>query len=117
MNRQIKFRIWIESEKPRMEDWEWIKRNWHSNILDKAMQYTGLKDKNGKEIYEGDVLNFNPVIAFSEDELGGTVVWDSEWSSFKVETKSGNFISIHYSGNTDLVEIIGNIYENPELLK
>jgi uncharacterized phage protein (TIGR01671 family) len=53
------------------------------------MQFTGLKDKNGKQIYEGDVLKYEKYII--------NVEWNEE------------------AGNDDF-EIIGNVYENPELL-
>ncbi len=62
------------------------------------MQYTGLKDKNGKEIYEGDIV---------EHLIGGTleVKWlNHGWTPF---------MSWH---DVEHYEIIGNIYENPELL-
>lgn len=67
------------------------------------MQYTGLKDKNGKEIYEGDmVANTNKEnFAVVWDELGWAIDNDKH----------------HYTGWVpERTEIIGNIYENPELL-
>ena len=71
-------------------------------------QYTGLKDKNGKEIYEGDVVLF-------KHEIG-----DEDWSSeiYFVEFKNGSFnIAWAFEENTcDECELLGNIYENPELM-
>jgi len=68
------------------------------------MQYTGLKDRNGKEIYEGDILRgrsgFYPVS------------WDIEYASFMAVN---NYAFINTSSWCKK-EIIGNIYENPELL-
>ena len=67
-------------------------------------QFTGLRDKNGNEIYEGDVVRF-PLL----DNRGGhpvVVEWkDAGW----------NWLNIHYTGGLE-VEVIGNIHENPELL-
>lgn len=70
------------------------------------MQYTGLKDKNGKEIYEGDIVKIHwPSGSHAISKVG----WD--FSSWQLEGGGmiGNF------KNNEL-EIIGNIFENPELL-
>jgi uncharacterized phage protein (TIGR01671 family) len=77
------------------------------------MQYTGLKDKNGTEIYEGDIL-------LCDDS-------NEDHEEFKTEVWFGNgqFLTRHYgypvhswcSKKESWCEIIGNIYENPELLK
>lgn len=78
------------------------------------MQYTGLKDKNGKEIYEGDVVGWVEHPQVRE-------VVSFEGASFRI-TKVGTKDYIHldeaaaFHGG-ECLEIIGNIYENPELLK
>lgn len=66
------------------------------------MQYTGLKDKNGKEIYEGDILESEAFI--------DTFDWMDGCYSFKRDMESLP-ITEHYP-----YEVIGNIYENPNLL-
>jgi uncharacterized phage protein (TIGR01671 family) len=74
------------------------------------MQYTGLKDKNGKEIYEGDIL---------QDRQGkGEVKWIQEHCSFLVRVrKPHGYHKLEGDYQLNLTEVIGNIYENPELLK
>ena len=70
------------------------------------MQYTGLKDKNGKEIYHKDIVRYY-------EELW-TVEWNENSSSFEVLSLDKN--EVMAMGDSRM-EIIGNIYENPELLK
>ena len=79
------------------------------------MQYTGLKDKNGKEIYEGDVLQL--AHPFKDRQYTGKVIF--ERGSFIAE----DFWMTHYDNPSDFteglehVEVIGNIYEHPHLLE
>jgi uncharacterized phage protein (TIGR01671 family) len=130
--REIKFRAWYTGYKgketyyPEMiydeKPGDCLKWKNEGQIL-KLMQYTGLKDKNGKEIYEGDIVE-----AWSEgkhgkfeirwrQDGGGTPSWlmypawqEGEiWRIASSREKDGNC----YDRG---LEIIGNIYENPELL-
>jgi len=84
----------------------------------KLMQYTGLKDKDGNEIYEGDILQAD------NSEVGwcvyhnGCFSWfngASHWHLLKQAHDSQPYDSI--IKKCDDIEVIGNIYENPELMK
>ena len=87
------------------------------------MQYTGLKDKNGKEIYEGDIVVFEYK---GEDDPPEIVYWDDNaacwWiKSFNYENRKWEVDLEFWDGcfKDEAMEhfrIIGNIYENPELL-
>lgn len=75
------------------------------------MQYTGLKDKNGKEIYEGDIVEMkdgtrNPY----------QIVWSFELQGWGLDGNPSG-LQAWLSEYTKDIEIIGNIYESPELLK
>jgi len=107
--REIKFRAWDISKKsykyPKLWD-NTMPSNWEQHYI--LEQFTGFTDTNGKEIYEGDIVEFD------EYEWGGKnnifiVSWDGhngEWSFGGGSTSDMEFRTI-----------IGNIYENPELLK
>ena len=69
-------------------------------------EYTGLEDKNGKEIYEGDIIQINKDIY--------EVFWDGRWAEFACKCTS-NSLGWYHRG-PEKVEIIGNIYENPDLV-
>jgi len=69
------------------------------------LQFTGLRDKNGVEIYEGDILLTSVKIKY-------VVEWDRDWACFKSETGVYKLNTYGYA----FAEVIGNIYQNPELL-
>jgi len=94
----------------------------------KLMQYTGLKDKNGKEIYEGCILRLirgGGVHAYdmSDPDADARVVqWDEETAGFTLymvdmRKQGSGLIFCKGNANRGCFEIIGNIYENPELLE
>ena len=71
------------------------------------MQYTGLKDKNGKEIYEGDVCKVRPYAKESLEFIGTVGFCEGSFNFGRRDQQVGGYAYI---------EIIGNIYENPNLL-
>jgi len=123
MKREIKFRVWDKDDKKminigRIDIADGTCRYYlfEGKFYDywndvEIMQYTGLKDKNGKEIYEGDILQFTdnyntdipPHIGVVKFNNASFYITDGAYSCYR-------WIDIN-------VEIIGNIYENPELIK
>jgi len=118
--REIKFRAWIKSVKA-MSDWNTILKECDRfSLLNdpnfQLMQFTGLLDKEGKEIYEGDILA--PMANdFTPKYMGNwVVVYDG--GTFAAEGNSERISTwIPYWIPEMQVEVIGNIYENAELLK
>ena len=86
-----------------------------------VMQFTGLLDKNGKEIYEGDIIDYEDEGGIDENGRQ-TIGWDNEGAAFGRKYLLENaledeFSSICFSEVVTKSEVIGNIYENAELLK
>lgn len=120
MQREIKFRAWDkrdwQEKNHKMIYWEnfdHIPGDWKDGYI--IMQYTGLKDKNGKEIYEGDLLMNSSRYKYIYE-----VYWDNEyqWS----QRILGNEFMCRLIDSKYIVPeeyklcIIGNIYEHPHLL-
>ena len=101
--------IWIIDE----DD---VAGSWIVNNDLNLMQSTGLYDKNGKEIFEGDILGVDT----DEEIVNLNIYWDSKHALFMFESKKYNekdLLAELVEDNTYPFEIIGNIYENPELLE
>ena len=80
--------------------------------LKKLIQCTGIADKNGKLIYEGDIL-----LSLATKSHIGVVCWDKEKAYFKINGKGIAYNALQTFCSKNAFEVIGNIYENPELLE
>lgn len=99
-----------------------INQNMSRVITDTVGQFTGLTDKNGVEIYVGDILLDYEIELESQQDISGKlpVVYDSSKCQFSVDNsfkKDGSSLVnfVEYFGIENL-EVVGNIHDNPELL-
>ena len=127
--REIKFRAWDKNKKEMCEVIELIHNGKYAKLfgltnkwLEKKfsksfelMQFTGLKDKNRKEIYEGDILvavgniNIYFLVGFGDDT-------DKEYFGFTLESLNRTKMIYSFCRDVERYEVIGNIYESPKLL-
>ncbi len=123
MTREIKFRAWNKDSKHFVH-----RNNYHHMTLNldgtpydlqtgsgnfELMQFTGLKDSKGKEIWEGDIVKHShhsrpQTVFYSEIDARYKIGWQGHRTQF--DKQSDAFYS-------EIMEVIGNIYENKELLK
>lgn len=132
--REIKFRAWEKSLKQiipvdnidfekRMVNTESVWRMFDEIEL---MQYTGLKDKNDKEIYEGDIVEIHDGTITAFRTSGKHIIewWNGQFVFQANSHEEDDYINFgwwvrsnNHSVSLKQIEVIGNIYENPELLK
>ena len=144
MNREIKFRAYIKNDykkeligkildvssihlktKKVIIGYSLDKSNYGNKSFSfddiELMQYTGLHDKNGKEIYEGDIVK-QVSYKYSNDEYGHKGFYENiskvlyKGRAFQYEWIKTNEIEMPKDFKENFIEVIGNIYDNPELL-
>lgn len=109
--RELKFRVYIPDHGKfsyfQLNDFDYSDRYLHQHSYP-VQQYTGLKDKNGKEIYEGDIISGE----FYDEEYN-----HAETVKHEVVFNNGAFNIASRNWYKPTIEIVGNIFENPELLE
>lgn len=123
--KELKIKAWLKKEKKMVSiigidfNYEYIKYTGDDNLFNEdyktaefknieLLQFTGLKDNGGQELYEADVIKFNDGI----DDIYGLISYDDEDGTYRVSYEN---ITEHLSEREGDFEIIGNIFENPDL--
>jgi uncharacterized phage protein (TIGR01671 family) len=115
--RELKFRAWWRDARA----WAYYGTARHGTVdylsIDPATegQYTGLNDVNGVEIYEGDIISIPTGFGYA---VGGAVVvkWSDDDAMFAVYSGGGEYLADFFECGKP-IKVIGNTYENPELVE
>lgn len=115
--KNIEANVWEYGDLVRNADGEtFIRENYQGMYIFRKVhpetvgQYTGLKDHSGNMIYEGDIL----IDPFDPDEALAEVIWLEERAGFYIKITDGYYYGAE---NMDLYKLIGNRWDNPELIK
>ena len=126
--REIKFRAWDKENKKMMKVSSLSLENKEIAVRENGtyhcfrmqnlelMQYTGIEDKNGKEIYEGDIIKYKFPYDTRLKHISPVKFLETE-ASFGIKDRYGNEIPLYTISANNYFEVIGNIYENKNLLE
>ena len=123
--KELKIKAWLKKEKKMVSiigidfNYEYIRYTEDDNLFNsdykvaefkdiELLQFTGLKDNGGQELYEADVIRFNDGI----DDIFGLISYDDEDGAYRVSYEN---ITEHLLEREGDFEIVGNIFENPDL--
>ena len=132
--KEIKFRAWLKEDKKMVnvetmdftdKSIQYLEKSEFINayLLRRVgfddielMQYIGLRDKNGKEIYEGDIIKYKFPYDTRLKHISPVKFLETE-ASFGIKDRYGNEIPLYTISANNYFEVIGNIYENKNLLE
>ena len=123
--KELKIKAWLKKENKMVSiigidfNYEYIRYTEDDNLFNsdyktaefkdiELLQFSGVKDKAGQELYEADVIKFNDGI----DDIYGLISYDDEDGAYRVSYEN---ITEHLSDREGDFEIVGNIFENPDL--
>lgn len=123
--KEFKMKAWLKKEKKMVAiigidfNYEYIRYTEDDNLFNsdykvaefkdiELLQFSGVKDKVGQELYEADVIKFNDGI----DDIYGLISYDDDEGTYRVSYEN---ITEHLSEREGDFEIVGNIFENPQL--
>lgn len=116
MNDRFKFRVWNDMQKCYSQDDHYIDEDGQLNTSGKYIveQCTGLKDKNGKLIYEGDILK-----SIYSEIMQYRIYWEGRGYRMRVYGSDNKIVDDCpiFTNAADVLEVIGNIHENADLLE